>query len=271
MATEASDKPAEVDESEAARKSFLRRIPTPILVTLVGIVLSAWLLPAVTRQWDDRQKAHDVEAALVAQMTSDTARVLEEARATLYRESVPFLRAEPRRRHNLPTRLPAIETEWSVASLGIEAKLNAYFPASEQASLWRGYRELVAGLLQWVGRTGHWEFVNQPDPLLVQAAANIDVPTERPAWQDQTPFRALQPFVRDHNAVLSFERLAYQRQLDTKELDNAMVFAGAQLTDFRKLESVLLDAESTIALRVLAGHPRGYSTTFGDFLHDLKP
>jgi hypothetical protein len=264
MATEASDKPAQVDEPEAARKSFLRRIPTPLLVTLVGIVLSAWLLPAVTRQWDDRQKAHDVEATLVAQMTADTARVLEEARATLYRESAAYLRVQPRFGHFLASRLPPMETEWSVASLGIEAKLNAYFPGSEQASLWRGYRELVAALLQWVGRTtGEWRnSLKQPDPDLVKRAANIDVA------RDQTPLRALQPFVRDHAEVRELSR---QPLSTTNELEDAMAIAGAQLDDFRKLENVLLDAESTIARSVLAGHPRGYSTTFGDFLHDLKP
>src|SRR5215213_208236 len=63
------------------KRPLLRRIPTSLIVTLLGIALTAWLLPAITRQWDDRQKAHELKATLAADLASATARSLVEARA----------------------------------------------------------------------------------------------------------------------------------------------------------------------------------------------
>jgi hypothetical protein len=159
MATTASEKPAAAEEGTPAERRFWRRIPTPIIVTLLGIVLSAWLLPAITRQWEDRQKAHDLEAALVARMTADTARILERARTNLYRESVPFLRlgedgsveasrSLAKRTDALPSERPPIEMEWSVASLRTESQLMAYWPDAEHTTLWHGYRQLVGSIIR---------------------------------------------------------------------------------------------------------------------------
>jgi hypothetical protein len=61
----------------------VRRIPTSLVVTLLGITLSAWLLPAITRQWDDRQKAHELQAVLVANMASASAKALIAAQHAL--------------------------------------------------------------------------------------------------------------------------------------------------------------------------------------------
>src|SRR5215469_17017810 len=67
-------------EPKAENKPLLRRLrrpPTALLVTLLGIALTAWLLPAVTRQWNDRQSAHAVQAGIVSDMTAATARVFQ--------------------------------------------------------------------------------------------------------------------------------------------------------------------------------------------------
>src|SRR3954465_14347156 len=55
---------------------LLRRVPTSLIVTLLGIALTAWLLPAFTRQWDDRQKAHELKTALTSQIATATADAL---------------------------------------------------------------------------------------------------------------------------------------------------------------------------------------------------
>jgi hypothetical protein len=53
------DKAAPEETGAAAEKKrrLLRRVPTPLIVTLLGIGLSAWLLPAITRQWDSAEGA----------------------------------------------------------------------------------------------------------------------------------------------------------------------------------------------------------------------
>src|SRR5262252_3189899 len=63
----------------AEKKPLLRRIrrpPTSVVMTLLGLALTAWLFPAVARQWDDRQKATELRASLVAQIASASAHAL---------------------------------------------------------------------------------------------------------------------------------------------------------------------------------------------------
>jgi hypothetical protein len=96
----------------------LPRIPTPFAVAILGIVLGSWLLPAFTRQWDDRQKAGEVKAVVVAQIASATGRALLEVhQATTRPGPAPSTRRE----------IPPAAQEWSVASMEIRAKLRAYF------------------------------------------------------------------------------------------------------------------------------------------------
>jgi hypothetical protein len=287
MATTASEKPAAAEEGTPAERRFWRRIPTPIIVTLLGIVLSAWLLPAITRQWEDRQKAHDLEAALVARMTADTARILERARTNLYRESVPFLRlgedgsveasrSLAKRTDALPSERPPIEMEWSVASLRTESQLMAYWPDAEHTTLWHGYRQLVGSIIRWLDRTDiRPGYFGPGTPTTL--AANID--TTDDVWKRgefvladrQTPRILFRWFAYAHEKVLMFERQARRTTLTRAQAEDASAAAETQLTRFAYLESTLLDAEGHIAQGILDGHPRGYSTTFRDFLNDLVP
>lgn len=95
-----------------------RWIPRSLLVALLGIGLSSWLIPAFTRQWDDRQKAGDLKAALVADMATATGRALLDAETFTYASAAPG-------RDPVPD--PASIRAWSVAALEIRAKLEAYF------------------------------------------------------------------------------------------------------------------------------------------------
>jgi hypothetical protein len=95
------------------------RIPTPIVVAVVGVVLGSWLVPAFTRQWDDRQKAGELKALLVAEIASATGRALMDANEA----SVAPTRAARSARSTFPL----AGKEWSVANLRIRARLQAYF------------------------------------------------------------------------------------------------------------------------------------------------
>jgi hypothetical protein len=98
-------------------------------LTLVGIALTGWLLPAFTRQWDDRQKAHELGTSLVAQMAQATGDALTANQAALFRT--------PRTSTTKPS------LEWSRASLVIEARLDAYF-SDDLVDKWRAYSDLVS-------------------------------------------------------------------------------------------------------------------------------
>ena len=60
------------------------RVPTPIILDPAGLVLSAWLLPAFTRQWDDRQKAHEVKSSVVSEIAAASAHSLTGGEAIWY-------------------------------------------------------------------------------------------------------------------------------------------------------------------------------------------
>jgi hypothetical protein len=118
----------EVDELRRRWWSRVRtgwsRVPTPLVATVIGVFLSAWLFPAFTRQWDDRQKARDFQASVVSDVVSATAKVLDEAqRASDHRRK--------RGHGTVPvtddTSAVAAARQWSIASLRIKARLRIYF------------------------------------------------------------------------------------------------------------------------------------------------
>ena len=120
-----------VEEEKPPRERRRLRLPTPFLLTLVGIALTAWLLPAFTQQWDDRQKAQELKAAVTADMAAATARALVGGEAIWDRELNP--RSVDR---------AAIADDWSRAAVKIEARLSAYFPRTTVVS-WQIYTWFV--------------------------------------------------------------------------------------------------------------------------------
>ena len=250
--------PAEQAVEAEKKKRLFHRIPTSLLVTLVGIALTAWLLPAFTRQWDDRQKSHELSASLGAQMAASTARVLEDTRARFYHQAYPIFSGAKRGRHPHRSSLPKAETDWSVAGFRIEAALLASYPR-ELALRWRGYRELVAGWVQWLD-TGshHWYPGAQPDPELVRQVANIPVQlaaSPRPV----SAFEMMRRFDDDY------------QQGENPLQQGARDYILFALGNFRLLETILLTDEADIARDLLGAHVRGYSTTSHDLVHDLIP
>ncbi len=123
---------------EVRRPGLLARIPQPILVAVVGALLTAWLIPGFTRQWQDRQKARELKAQVVASMNSATANAVINS---------AFIAAN---------RLPAtggaggfdqqafngLDLRWRQDGAAIESQLRAYFPARLVAD-WLVYQELV--------------------------------------------------------------------------------------------------------------------------------
>ena len=65
---------AEVPAERAAPRRW--KVPTSIVVTFLGIALTAWLLPAFTRQWEDRQKARELQAGIADNIALATAELV---------------------------------------------------------------------------------------------------------------------------------------------------------------------------------------------------
>src|SRR2546425_575965 len=120
----------EAEDPAEKRKPRRLRLPASLVVTLVGIALSAWLLPAITRQWDDRQKEHELKAAVVGDMASATARALVGGEAVWSKR--PLTQQQRAR----------LGDEWALSELELEARLRSYFPSDVVAG-WQVYAWMV--------------------------------------------------------------------------------------------------------------------------------
>src|SRR5262245_53195343 len=111
---EASAETTPAAEALPRRRRWLR-IPTALIVTLIGIALTAWLLPAFTHQWDDRQKARQLQADLAQQISIASANVLGEILGLMDSDT------------GTTKDLDRIRTQWLIARYRIQARLETYF------------------------------------------------------------------------------------------------------------------------------------------------
>jgi hypothetical protein len=232
----------------AEKKPFprrLRRPPTSVVMALLGIALTAWLLPAVARQWDDRQKATELKASLDAQVASATANALTASEAILIDRS----NGAPR-----PFSIPAAEKQWSTASLEIESRIRAYF-APAIANVWTDYSYYVnAALLMSAGST----------------VTNTVLQTERLFGKKLLPRQFFLVLHALDKPMREFESNSFSLtgRLSAGSFRTKLAIL---LAEYRDVEQRLLAIQQRIATYLLAASPRGYSVTTHDFVHGLLP
>jgi hypothetical protein len=109
-------------------------------VTVVGALLSAWLIPAVTRQWQDQQKARELKASLVSRISRDATRALVAS------DFVAYGRFGGTRQSNgappfSDKQFNDLDITWRQNSEEVEGLLAAYFP--HLVGEWHRYAALV--------------------------------------------------------------------------------------------------------------------------------
>lgn len=112
--------------------SLWARAPKPVLMVLFGAAVSAWLVPAFTRQWQDRQKEREIKVALVSEIGDSTSDVLVTSQFVAS-QALTNGQAEYNR----------VSLDWAQRSAQVEAKLGAYFPGQALADDWRKYSIVV--------------------------------------------------------------------------------------------------------------------------------
>jgi hypothetical protein len=95
-----------------------QRIPKPVLITLFGALVSAWLVPAFTRQYQDRRKEREIKVGLVSEIGDATSDALATSQFLAAQTFPQGGQAEFNR----------VALEWSRRSAAIEATLAAYVP-----------------------------------------------------------------------------------------------------------------------------------------------
>jgi hypothetical protein len=122
-------------EAKPWRKRRLLRVPTSVLVSVLIAGLSVWVAPALTRQWDDRQKARELRVAIAEEVIAKGTRVI-------YAATKP----------PLPGYKPAADykamlAQWLEDSAVLKAKLRAYFP-KDVGARWETFDESYAQQLR---------------------------------------------------------------------------------------------------------------------------
>ena len=236
----AGERPAA--DAQPGLKRWLR-VPTTVLVTLLVAALSVWVAPAFTRQWDDRQKARELQVELVELVWSTTAHIEAELRSFGYSS-----REDP-----WPVR-QAILDGWADSRQEVETKLRVYY-GEQGVEAWRSYVDALEALSFLAayeagtpdGRS--WRTV-VIEPLCYGACSRPE-PNE---------------FVR---------RIASGGEAGVAAADAIAIFRGRtellRKSVLGTLSRLLTDQASTVADLILGKRPRGYSTTRRDLLRDLLP
>jgi hypothetical protein len=254
------DEPAEGKASVSPTRSRRwLRVPKAVLVTVLGLALSAWLIPALTRQWDDRQKEHELQAAVVGDMASATAHALVGGEAIWSGQHVTEPAAEQ------------VRSQWALASLQLEARLRTYFPASVVAG-WDIYSWAVDRFIRAraVSATAELEDAVgsgiRLDPRVADAAAHLlflGEDTTLPA-----PNYGIDP--KSKTPITDPVNLKKLRALLSPDIEQYEA-SGMVISKWTALEKRLLDFEQALAGQVIRSHAAGFSTSTRDLLRDLVP
>jgi hypothetical protein len=254
------DEPSEGEAPAAPTRSRRwLRVPKAVLVTVLGLALSAWLIPAMTRQWDDRQKEHELKAAVVADMATATAQALVGGEAIWSGQHVTGQAAEQ------------VKTRWALASLELEARLRTYFPASVVTG-WDIYSWAVDRFIRARNVSAAAELQDavtsgvRLDPSVADAAAYLLV-------LDQNIVPPAPNFGVDPSSKTPISDRANLKKLRSMLSGGIERYqaAGLVFSTWTALEKQLLGFEQALADQVLRSHAAGFSTTTRDLLHDLVP
>jgi hypothetical protein len=135
---------AGVEAGRSWSRELYKWLANPLVVTLVGAVVASWVIPHLTRQWQDHQKALEIQSGLVAEMSKSSSDAIMTGRfisSGLYGRASGDSRATQRAFND------GYRT-WSVSSAVAASKLEAYFPGTKLGPAWRRYAMAVSDYLQ---------------------------------------------------------------------------------------------------------------------------
>ena len=236
------------------------------------------MLPAFARQWDDRQKANELQVALVSEVASATASGLSTGEA---------LQVEGRLNEaaNATTR-----REWSLSALRVEGRLRAYFPDSTLVTIWQ-INAYALGRFSGVSGGATERFLQDAENSIydrVSASAgdaeasaevgpgvNPEVQEDalpEPLWSDVTDLvHALNTIAKDPKRRATFS----DRERESLKFIATLLPPYSPIRPLSdsddSLEATLLQLQQVLTNQILASHPRGYSTSGRDLINDLLP
>lgn len=119
-------------------------LANPLVVTVVAALLGGWLIPQITRKWQDHERALEIRSNLVTEMSESVSSTVVTGRfvaAGLFTNASDDPYADQKAFND------AYRT-WSTDSASIGAKLEAYFAGSDLGAEWRSFADVVTDFVQ---------------------------------------------------------------------------------------------------------------------------
>jgi hypothetical protein len=263
LSSEPSGSDEEPTKQSEQGTSFKGVLGHPLAVTAFSVLAASLLIPALTNQWQDRQKARDLKTDLATSTDELTTRAViaarinidrrfREAQATDARKEELERASGPQRQRARTAYRVAVEKErdavaasnielfeeWLVTRSVIRSKLAAYFPGSTLAAEWEEYANHVTFYIRLASSASTRLFKRE---YIKELAAFLNESPERWIALENDP-RHLSP-----------------------DAYGAYVVADGRLSDS------VLRAKNDLVRRVLDAHIAGFSTNWSDLLKDLVP
>ena len=217
------------------------RVPTSVVVTLLGAALTVWLAPAFTRQWDDRQAARDLKVEVAEHgLVSGFQTIRDGARL-----------AEGRGGYEV------ILGRWREAELRTELKAKAYFEGSI---------------------VDDWQSADQHVRYFLLISEDIAVARVE---ADHLPADQRFQYRYDQiSAQLNLLKAPTPEDVEWAPTTDDVEGAAQKLADdkaseraegMEQVKTWILAKIEIAADALLSAHPSGFSTTREDLLKDLLP
>jgi hypothetical protein len=136
----ASSSPREPGQGSSAVKGISAWLGSPLLVVIVGAFLTNWLLPDLTRSWQDHQRELDFKTNLVTSISTTVASALAET--TIYQNGQEEADPALQRQHYLDAYRALEESRTAIT-----AEMRANFVEPVIADDWDSYSMAVEDLL----------------------------------------------------------------------------------------------------------------------------
>ena len=218
-----------------------RRIPTSVLVTISLAVVSVWVAPALTRQWEDRKSARDLQAELTETISAASAQALGQLESAAETPGGD-------------TDIERAKQEWLIARYRVQARIAAYF-SSEASDAWRNHADLVDSMF-----------------VLSQVAEHPGRPLRTQNFScgvESGPLHCAVEYLADAEArVLDDLSGEFHPPIEYTVEYSPAGLRGLLLS---VAPSYITDSVDWVTQIVLEESPRGFSTNRRDFFNDLLP
>jgi hypothetical protein len=127
----------------SGRHELAQWLANPLVVTVVAAVLGSFLIPYLTRSWQDHQKALEIKTSLVSQMSESVSDAVATGR---------FIAADLVQTGSAQQAWNDGYREWTTASASIGARLQAYV-GPEIGADWRSFADVVENFFRLSANT----------------------------------------------------------------------------------------------------------------------